>query len=43
MKQLKLMETLLKQMQGCRCGALEECGEKLLSKTLKERDHPRLE
>jgi MerR family redox-sensitive transcriptional activator SoxR len=42
MKQLKLMETLLKQMQGCRCGALDECGEKLLSKTLKERNHARL-
>jgi MerR family transcriptional regulator, redox-sensitive transcriptional activator SoxR len=32
MKQLKLMETLLKQIQGCRCNALEECGERLLSK-----------
>ena len=32
MKQLELMETLLKQIQGCRCNALEECGEKLLSK-----------
>ena len=30
MKRLKLMETLLKQMQGCRCNALEECGERLL-------------
>ena len=30
MKRLKLMETLLKQMQGCQCDALEECGEKLL-------------
>jgi MerR family redox-sensitive transcriptional activator SoxR len=30
MKQLKLMETLLKQIQGCQCDALEECGEKLL-------------
>jgi MerR family redox-sensitive transcriptional activator SoxR len=37
MKRLKLMETLLKQMQGCRCNALEECGEKLLTKTSKER------
>jgi MerR family redox-sensitive transcriptional activator SoxR len=37
MKQLKLMETLLKQMQGCRCNALEECGEKLLLSKLKER------
>jgi MerR family transcriptional regulator, redox-sensitive transcriptional activator SoxR len=36
MKQLKLMETLLKQIQGCRCKALEECGEKLLSKRSKE-------
>jgi len=32
MKHLKLMETLLKQMQHCRCDALEECGEKLLSR-----------
>ena len=39
MKQLKLMETLLKQIQGCRCNALEECGEKLLSKRTKERIH----
>jgi MerR family redox-sensitive transcriptional activator SoxR len=38
MKQLELMETLLKQMQGCRCGALEECGEKLLSKILRVRN-----
>jgi MerR family transcriptional regulator, redox-sensitive transcriptional activator SoxR len=41
MKQLKLMETLLKQIQGCRCNALEECGEKLLSKRSKERPHAR--
>src|SRR6267378_2765329 len=34
MKRLKLMQTLLKQMQACRCNALEECGEKLLSKKL---------
>ncbi|HJX81032.1 MAG TPA: MerR family transcriptional regulator [Candidatus Udaeobacter sp.] len=32
MKRLKLMQTLLKQMQACRCNALEECGKKLLSK-----------
>lgn len=32
MKQLKLMETLLKQIQGCRCNALEECGERLFQK-----------
>ena len=30
MKRLKLMQSLLKQLQGCRCKALEECGEKLL-------------
>jgi MerR family redox-sensitive transcriptional activator SoxR len=30
MKRLKLMETLLKRMDDCRCDALEECGEKLL-------------
>jgi MerR family redox-sensitive transcriptional activator SoxR len=32
MKHLKLMETLLRQMQYCRCDALQECGEKLLSR-----------
>ena len=37
MKQLKLMERLLKQIQGCRCNALEECGEKLLSERSKKR------
>lgn len=36
MKQLKQMERLLKQMQGCRCNALDECGEKLLSRSSKE-------
>ncbi len=30
MKRLKLMETLLKRVEGCRCDALDECGEKLL-------------
>jgi len=30
MKRLKMMETLLKPMEKCHCGALEECGEKLL-------------
>jgi MerR family transcriptional regulator, redox-sensitive transcriptional activator SoxR len=39
MKQLKLKETLLKQIQGCQCNALEECGEKLLSKRSKKRIH----
>lgn len=38
-KRLQLMETLLKQIQGCRCNALEQCGEKLLSKKSKERIH----
>jgi MerR family redox-sensitive transcriptional activator SoxR len=42
MNQLKLMEVLLQQMQGCRCGALEECGEKLLSKILRERNFAHL-
>src|SRR5204863_8375762 len=37
MKRLKLMQSLIKQIQGCRCKALEECGEKLLSKSSKER------
>jgi len=32
MERLKLMQTLLRQMQACRCNALEECGKKLLSK-----------
>jgi MerR family redox-sensitive transcriptional activator SoxR len=43
MKRLKLMETLLKQMQACQCNALEECGEKLLSESSKERTHTRLD
>jgi MerR family transcriptional regulator, redox-sensitive transcriptional activator SoxR len=30
MMRLKLMETLLKRLEECRCDALEECGEKLL-------------
>lgn len=38
MKQLKLMETLLKEIQGCQCKALEECGERLLKL---ERTHSR--
>jgi MerR family redox-sensitive transcriptional activator SoxR len=42
MKQLKVMETLLKQMQGCRCNALDECGKKLLSKRSNDRVHARL-
>jgi len=30
MKRLKLMETLLKRVENCRCDALDECGEKIL-------------
>ena len=30
MKRLKLMETLLKRVETCRCDALNECGEKIL-------------
>jgi MerR family redox-sensitive transcriptional activator SoxR len=37
MKRLKMMETLLKQMQDCRCDALDECGEKMLSRRSAER------
>jgi DNA-binding transcriptional MerR regulator len=30
MKRLKLMETLLKRVENCRCDALDECGGKIL-------------
>jgi len=30
MKRLRLMETLLKRTEECRCNALEKCGEELL-------------
>ena len=41
MKHLKAMERLLKQMQNCQCDALEECGERLLSRRPKHvRAHP---
>jgi MerR family transcriptional regulator, redox-sensitive transcriptional activator SoxR len=30
MQRLKLMETLLKRVEECRCDVLDECGEKLL-------------
>jgi MerR family redox-sensitive transcriptional activator SoxR len=43
MNRLKMMETLLKQMQRCRCDALEECGKKLLSIRSKGRVTPRLD
>jgi len=39
MKQLQLMEALLKQIQGCRCNALEQCGKKLLAKRSQGRLH----
>ena len=32
MKRLKLMETLLKRVENCRCDALDECGKKILRK-----------
>jgi MerR family redox-sensitive transcriptional activator SoxR len=32
MKRLKLMETLLKRVEDCRCDALDECGKKILRK-----------
>jgi MerR family redox-sensitive transcriptional activator SoxR len=32
MKRLKLMETLLKRVESCRCDALDECGKKILRK-----------
>jgi MerR family redox-sensitive transcriptional activator SoxR len=35
MKRLKLMETLLKRVEDCRCDALDECGEKLLGQKSK--------
>jgi MerR family redox-sensitive transcriptional activator SoxR len=32
MKRLKLMETLLKRVESCRCDALDGCGKKILRK-----------
>jgi MerR family redox-sensitive transcriptional activator SoxR len=32
MKRLKLMETLLKRVENCRCDALDECGEEILQR-----------
>jgi MerR family redox-sensitive transcriptional activator SoxR len=40
MKRLKLMETLLKRMENCRCDALDECGEKLLQQGDQESQPP---
>jgi DNA-binding transcriptional MerR regulator len=40
MKRLKLMETLLKRLENCRCDALEECGEKLLRQGDQESQPP---
>ena len=33
MKRLKLMETLLKRVENCRCDVLDECGEKILQQS----------
>jgi MerR family transcriptional regulator, redox-sensitive transcriptional activator SoxR len=40
MKRLKLMETLLKRLENCRCDALDECGEKLLQQGQQESRPP---
>jgi MerR family transcriptional regulator, redox-sensitive transcriptional activator SoxR len=40
MKRLKLMETLLKRMENCRCDALDECGEKILQRGDQESQPP---
>jgi hypothetical protein len=40
MKRLKLMETLLKRMENCRCDALDECGEKILQQGDQESQPP---
>jgi len=37
MRRLKLMETLLKRVEDCRCDALEECGEKLRQSELRSK------
>jgi len=36
MKRLKLMETLLKRVEKCRCDALDECGERILRQSDQE-------
>jgi MerR family transcriptional regulator, redox-sensitive transcriptional activator SoxR len=36
MKRLKLMETLLKRLEKCRCDALDECGERILRQSDQE-------
>src|SRR5215470_14837030 len=43
MKRLKLMETLLKRLENCRCDALDECGEKLLRVRSKENTYAAVE
>jgi MerR family transcriptional regulator, redox-sensitive transcriptional activator SoxR len=35
--QLMSMQALLRRLQGCRCGALEECGTKILRHTAERR------
>jgi MerR family redox-sensitive transcriptional activator SoxR len=36
MKRLKSMETLLRRVEKCRCGALDECGDKILRQDREE-------
>jgi MerR family transcriptional regulator, redox-sensitive transcriptional activator SoxR len=36
MERLKLMETLLKRLENCRCDALDECGERILQQGREE-------
>ena len=40
MKRLKVMETLLKRLQKCRCDALDECGERILRQGDQESQPP---
>jgi len=40
MKRLKLMETLLKRLENCRCDALDECGERILRQSDHESQSP---
>jgi len=40
MKRLKLMETLLKRVENCRCDALDECGERILRQGDQESQPP---
>jgi MerR family redox-sensitive transcriptional activator SoxR len=40
MKRLKLMETLLRRLENCRCDALDECGERILRQDDQESQPP---